>query len=108
MSKFLHGPPTFSRGPSVGDRWFRLHCGPTVIPSHPDPPLHAILCRVRKQSVFAALFPSVSFTVGSFSIFLVWHPSLWSSPSLFPVPVAVSCAFSLGSVPDLGVLMAAG
>jgi transposase len=22
MSKFLHGPPKFSRGPSVGDRWF--------------------------------------------------------------------------------------
>jgi hypothetical protein len=21
MSKFLHGPPKFSRGPSVGDRW---------------------------------------------------------------------------------------
>jgi hypothetical protein len=28
--------------------------------------------------------------------------------SLFPVPVAVSCVFSLGPVPELGVLMAAG
>jgi hypothetical protein len=23
MSKFLHGPPKFSRGPPVGDRWPR-------------------------------------------------------------------------------------
>jgi hypothetical protein len=24
MSKFLHGPPKFSRGPPVGDRWFSV------------------------------------------------------------------------------------
>jgi hypothetical protein len=36
------------------------------------------------------------------------HSHLSCMPPLFPVPVAVSCVFSLGSVPDLGVLMAAG
>jgi hypothetical protein len=61
MSKFLHGPPKFSRGPPVGDRCFRGLCHLSLQQHEPLNP--AIQCHIPEEWNFLCILSALCASV---------------------------------------------